>query len=220
MFATISADIVSSTTLSVDETIKLKQQLSALFALLSKTFPDFQGRQIKGDYIECIMNNAQNVFRVALILKSFVKSFHIAANKDTKLFQVYGIRTAIGIGTMRIVNTEEGIWDGEAIYRSGRSLEEMNLLNRGTLTIQTFDPNQTATLQVIASLTDALFNDMTLRQSEVIFHKLLGFKETEIAEKLGISQSGVNKASTATKWYCIEEALKYFENLQFEKHEQ
>ena len=37
---------------------------------------------------------------------------------------------AIGIGDMRIVNTEQGIWDGEAIYLSGRALEEMSSLNK------------------------------------------------------------------------------------------
>ena len=57
MFATISADIVSSTSLSVDETIRLKQRIEALFALLKTKYPDFYGRQIKGDYIECVMQN-------------------------------------------------------------------------------------------------------------------------------------------------------------------
>ena len=41
MFATISADIVSSTSLSVDETIRLKQRIEALFALLKTRYPDF-----------------------------------------------------------------------------------------------------------------------------------------------------------------------------------
>ena len=74
-------------------------------------------------------------------------------------------------------------------------------------------------LQTVALLTDAIMNDMTLRQSEVIYYKLLGLKETDIARNLGISQSGVNKASSATKWYCIEEALKYFEQINFNEYE-
>lgn len=113
MFATISADIVSSTSLSVDETIRLKQRIEALFALLKTKYPDFYGRQIKGDYIECVMQNVSNVFRIALVIKSCIKSFPITENKKAKNFQTYGIRTAIGIGNMRIVNTEQGIWDGE-----------------------------------------------------------------------------------------------------------
>ena len=118
---------------------------------------------------------------------------------------------AIGIGDMRIVNTEQGIWDGEAIYLSGRALEEMSSLNKGTMSVHTSKKQLSAPLQTIALLTDAILNDMTVRQSEVVYYKLLGFKEADIAKKLGISQASVNNASTATKWYCIEESIKYFE---------
>lgn len=219
MFATISADIVSSTSLSVNETIELKRRIDSLFTLLKDMYPDFYGRQIKGDYIECVMQDVSKVFRAALIIKSCVKSFAIPGNKNTKDFQMYGIRIAIGIGDMRIIDIEHGIWDGEAIYMSGRSLEEMNSLNKGTLSIQTSKRQLSSPLQIIALLTDAIVNEMTLRQSEVIYYKLLGFKETDIASELGISQSGVNKAASATKWYCIEEALKYFEQLNFDDYE-
>lgn len=220
MFATISADIVSSTSLSVDETIGLRQRIESLFALLKDKYPDFNGRQIKGDYIECVMQDVSSVFRVALVIKSCIKSFNIAENKkSTKNFQVYGLRMAIGIGDMRIVDTEQGIWDGEAIYMSGRALEGMNVLNKGTLSIKTSKKQLSSPLQTIALLTDAIVNDMTIRQSEVVYYKLLGFKETDIAQKLGISQSGVNKASSATKWYCIEEVLKYFEQINFDEYE-
>lgn len=219
MFATISADIVSSTSLSVSETIELKQRIESLFALLKDKYPDFNGRQIKGDYIECVTQDVSSVFRVALIIKSCIKSFNIAEDKNTKNFQIYGVRIAVGIGDMRIVDTEQGIWDGEAIYMSGRALEEMNALNKGTLSIKTSKKQLSSPLQTIALLTDAILNDMTIRQSEVVYYKLLGFKETDIAQKLGISQSGVNKASSATKWYCIEEALKYFEQINFDEYE-
>ena len=70
MFATISADIVSSTSLSVNETIGLRQRIESLFALLKDKYPDFNGRQIKGDYIECVMQDVSSVFRVALVIKS------------------------------------------------------------------------------------------------------------------------------------------------------
>lgn len=219
MFATISADIVSSTSLSVNDTIELKQRIESIFGLLKVKYPDFEGRQIKGDYIECIVPNVSNAFRIALIIKSGIKSFSTSRNEKTRDFQTYGIRMAIGIGDMRIVDTEQGIWDGEAIYLSGRALEHMNSLNKGTLSVKTSKMQLSSSLQTIALLVDAISNDMTVRQSEVVYYKLLGFKETDIAKELGISQSGVNKASTAAKWYCVEEAVKYFEHINFEEHE-
>ena len=137
MFATISADIVASTSLSVNETIGLKQRIESLFGLLKVSYPDFEGRQIKGDYIECVMQNVSNVFRIAFIINPASNLFPQLKMKRRKNFHTYGIRIAIGIGGMRIVNTEQGIWDGEAIYLSGRVLEEMSSLNKGTMSVHT-----------------------------------------------------------------------------------
>ena len=75
------------------------------------------------------------------------------------------------------------------------------------------------TLSTIALLTDALMNNATKKQCEVLFYKLLAIKEGEIAEKLGISQPSVNSHSSSAKWYCIEEALKCFEQIKFEDYE-
>ena len=85
MFATISADIVASTSLSVNETIGLKQRIESLFGLLKVSYPDFEGRQIKGDYIECVMQSVSNVFRIAFIIKSCIKSFSTAKMKRRKI---------------------------------------------------------------------------------------------------------------------------------------
>ena len=126
---------------------------------------------------------------------------------------------AVGLGEMRIVNIEEGILDGEAIYLSGRAIEEMGTVNKGTMIIKSTLQHLASPLHAIALLTDALMNNMTQRQSEIIYYKLFGLKEKDIAEKVGIKQSSVNKAATTAKWYCIEEALKYFEQINFEEYE-
>lgn len=130
MYAAISADIVSSTSLCIEETIALKQRIEDLFSVLENKFPGFWGRIIKGDYIECLLPSAKDSFRVALIIKSCIKSFPVAESKKKKLFQTYGIRIAVGIGDMRIVDKEHGIMDGEAIYLSGRTLSGMGAPNK------------------------------------------------------------------------------------------
>ena len=217
MYAAISADIVSSTSLCIEETIALKQWTEDLFSILEKRFPGFWGRLIKGDYIECLLPSAKDSFRVALIIKSRIKSFPVAESKEKKLFQTYGIRMAMGIGDMRIVDKEHGIMDGEAIYLSGRTLDEMGTPNKnGTFLIEPVDKQLRPALHTIGMLTDALLNNTTKRQSEVIYYKLLSKSEQEIADILGVKQSGINQHSTSAKWYCIEEALNYFEHLNFE----
>lgn len=217
MYAAISADIVSSTSLCIEETIALKQRIEDLFSVLEKRFPGFWGRIIKGDYIECLLPSAKYSFRVALIIKSCIKSFPVAEPKKKKLFQTYGIRIAVGIGEMRIVDREHGIMDGEAIYLSGRTLNGMGAPNKnGTFIIEPANRQLKPALQTVGMLTDALLNNTTRRQSEVVYYKLLSKSEQEIANILGVKQSGINQHSTSAKWYCIEEALNYFEQLNFE----
>ena len=219
MYATISADIVSSTSLSDVETIELKQYIEGQLKMLETLYPNFWGRLIKGDYIECVIPNVSDAFRIALIIKNSIKAFKVNKTADNKPFYTYGARIAIGIGGMRIVDREQGIMDGEAIYLSGRSLTKSSALNKGTFTIETSNAELSHGLRVIALLTDAILNEATPKQSLVIYYKLLGYKESEIADKMKIYQSTVNSHSSSAKWYCIEEALKYFEQIKFEDYE-
>lgn len=89
------------------------------------------------------MCNAKCIKRIpdSLYNQILHQIFSTAKNEKTKNFHTYGIRIAIGIGGMRIVNTEQGIWDGEAIYLSGRALEEMSSLNKGTMSVHTSKSN-------------------------------------------------------------------------------
>ncbi len=215
MYATISADIVSSTSLSIDETVALKKRISDLFVSLSAKFQGFWGRLIKGDYIECVVPDPLEALRVALLLKALVKSLDVIHTKEKKLFISYGVRIAIGIGSMRIIDRKEDIMDGDAIYRSGRNLAKMGVPGKGTMTIDIYDSRLRSSLRTVALLVDAIMNDATRRQSEVLYYKLLSLSEKEIASIMGMKQSAVNQHSTAAKWYCIEAALKYFETLNF-----
>jgi hypothetical protein len=218
MYATISADIVSSTSLSLESTIELKQKIGQLLKLLENKYTNFWGRQIKGDYIECFIPNVADSFRIALIIKSYIKSLSLPEVKLNKDFQTYGIRISIGMGAMRLIDRNEDILDGEAIYLSGRAIENMTL-NKGTISISVNNFLLSSELNLIALLTDALVNNATKKQCEVLFYKLLAMKEEDIAKKLGISQPTVNSHSSSAKWYCIEEALKYFEQIKFEDYE-
>lgn len=100
---------------------------------------------------------------------------------------------------------------------AGRTLNGMGAPNKnGTFLIEPADKQFKPALQTVGMLTDALLNNTTKRQSEVIYYKLLSKSEQEIADILGVKQSGINQHSSSAKWYCIEEALNYFEQLNFE----
>jgi hypothetical protein len=220
--ATISSDIVSSTSLSVEQRLFLERELMKLLRILKQSFGSkkFFGRLIKGDYIECVLDNPKVALRVALIIKSYIKSLKIQANKKTdkriQNFKEYGIRIAVGIGELSILDKRKGIIDGEAIYLSGRAINEMTSSDkkiRNTLVFRSNRDNWNDAFTPLFSLLDVLFADSTRAQSEIIFYKLLNKSEKEISEILKRSQSTINQHSTAVGWFAIERAVKYFENL-------
>jgi DNA-binding transcriptional regulator LsrR (DeoR family) len=47
----------------------------------------------------------------------------------------------------------------------------------------------------------------------VLYYRLLGLQENEIAIKLGISQPTVNKISNAISWNVVNDALSLLENI-------
>ena len=219
IYASVSADIVASTSLSVNEIIRLKRRIEELLELLEREFPGFWGRLVKGDYLECILPEPRKIFRIALILKTYIKTFDVALTKQNQQFVTFGIRIAIGIGGMRIVEKAEGIMDGKAIYLSGRGLEKASSTAKGTMVFCADNMEAYQAVNTVILLTDALINDATRRQCNVLYYKLLGMNESDIASRMGIRQPAVSQHSKSAKWYCIEEALRYFENLKFEGYE-
>ncbi|MEA4935677.1 MAG: RNA polymerase subunit sigma-70 [Paludibacter sp.] len=227
--AIISADIISSTSLTEDELSLLSRRIKETFVILENKYNkdgiNFFGRLIKGDYIECYLKDPADALRVGLIIKSIVKSFAInekfeKESRKRKLFKQFGVRMAIGVGKMRTLNFKEGIMDGEAIYLSGRKINEQKNYNKEKITIKNtlfFESNDmelTERFSVIFGLLDRLFVSMTVRQSEVLHYKLQEISEQEIAQKLKMSQSSVNQHSTASGWNVIEQAVKYYEQIK------
>ena len=222
--ATLSADIVSSTSLNVGQRLILERELGKLLRVLRQTLGSkiFFGRLIKGDYIECVLDDPTLALRVALLMKSYVKALDFKPDKkqgqNLKDFKEYGIRIAVGVGELSIWNKKKGIIDGEAIYLSGRAVNEMTASdkkNRHTLVFKSNNENWNDSLTPLFSLLDVLLTEATRAQCEIVFYKLLNQPEKEIAVALNKSQSTINQHSTAVGWYAIERAVKYFENLIF-----
>jgi hypothetical protein len=220
--ATISADIVSSTSLNVEQRLILEKELIELLNILKRTFSSkiFFGRLIKGDYIECVLEEPKLALRVALLMKSFVKSLDMKtdkiSSKKIKDFREYGIRIAIGVGELSIWNKKKGIIDGEAIYLSGRAVNEMSLHDKkikNTLVFKSKNEDWNQSLLPVFDLLDVLFSKYKRAQSEIVFYKLLNKSEKEITGILTKGQSTINQHSTATGWFAVENAVEYFEKI-------
>ena len=134
-----------------------------------------------------------------------------------KYFEEYGIRLAIGYGELSRYNPEKGIIDGEAIYLSGRRINEESTHNKerviikNTLLFIAEDEALNQRFEALFALIDFMLIKATRRQCEVAYHKLLGTSEEEISNILGTSQSSVNQHSTGIGWNAIEKAILYYE---------
>ena len=222
--AVISGDIIASTSINDKGKIKLESVLRSLLDLLRKDF-DVYGRIIKGDHLECYVPDTYHALRVMLIIKTFIKAIEFSGNEARKsdhrfrYFTEHGIRLALGLGELRRIDRKKGIIDGEAIYISGRIIEEQKTYNKEktiikqTLFIKSVDVTWNDELETMVALLDALINKCTAKQCELVYLKLLGNDELAIAEMLMKSQSTINQHSTAAGWNAIHKAVKRFEKL-------
>ena len=219
--ATISADIVSSTSLSVIDLTHLQSVIRQFLDELSRESQDEDwGRLFKGDSVEIFLKDPHKALRKALLLKALVKKTFVESNMGARQspFKRFGVRMAIGIGEMRMANKDRDVLDGEAIYYSGRMLEKADregISVKRSMFFACKDPMLTEQMDVMLGLLDVLFKDATARQSEILYYKLTGLNEEEIAAKLSIKQSAVNQHSNASGWKAIESAVNYFEKLNF-----
>jgi len=221
--AVISGDIIASTSLSVKDRVLLENSLKKLLKEIKNKFDVF-GRVIKGDYLEFVIPEPQNALRVALAIKSFIKSVSLndillyKAKSRIKQFRMHGVRLAIGYGELERFDPKKGIIDGEAIYLSGRLISgtstynEERIVIKNTLYFSSNNKELNEKFEPLFTLLDVLISKATSRQCEVLYLKLLGDNEAAIAKKLTINQSVVNQHSTSLGWNSIEKAVDYFSN--------
>lgn len=214
MIATISADIVRSTSLWNDDLITLRNKLLELFEHFEEDYPGFWARVVRGDGIECFVPEYKYALRIAILIKLFVKT-QVGGFSCHELLQRHGIRFSIGVGEIRYESKAEDIINGPAIYLSGRNLD---IIGRNDNVFAAFEVEGSSKplnnlLDSYVSLLSNLVDSYSAKQAEVVFYKLLGYKEMEISERLGIFQSSVNTRSTKAQWSLFNNAIKDFENL-------
>jgi|GEM_PF-2124235 len=76
-YATISADVISYTSLLEEEKRKLETGIKELLSDLTNKYEkySFYGRLVQGNYIECALKSPKYALRIALLLKTYIKTF-------------------------------------------------------------------------------------------------------------------------------------------------
>lgn len=218
--ATISADIIKSTSLSSEEIRRLQEYLRRFIDEVEDTIPGTWGRLTRGDNIEIVLPDRKTAMKVAVMLKCCVKAFTAHAPKSFSVkspyirFLRYGVRIAIGIGSLRLNDAERGLIDGRAIYNSGRALDEMSLRIRSNVVIAGMGSSgRGCVAQALLTLVDVLLTHATAKQCEVLLMRLKGMPEKEIATRLSVTQVAVNSHLRRAGWYAIENAIRAFEEV-------
>ena len=224
-YATISADVISYTSLLSIERRKLEVDVKDLLSELTSRYKDygFYGRLVQGDYIECALSSPKYALRIALLLKTFIKSIDFDSQRSNntrlKYFFEHGIRLAIAVAPLSTFDPQRGIIDGEAIYLSGRAIKDHStsqkkkVIIKNTMFYFSNDRRTQEMMDPIMSLFDTLIYKCSSKQCEVLYLKLLDMSEREISQKLQKYQSTISQHSTAAGWLSIEKAVHYFEKI-------
>lgn len=217
MKATISADIVRSTSLTTEDLLKLRNGLRRFFQDIGEVFPDFWARIVRGDSIECVVPDYKDALRIAILIKLYVK-MRVSEFECSDMLRRYGIRFSIGVADLKYADRDEDIINGQAIYISGRNLDEISR-KENAMTAFEADPlfvSMNNLLDSYVAMIGNLVDSYSAKQATVIYYKLLGFKEKDISEKLGVYQSSVNTRATLAHWGLLHTAIKDFECLKLE----
>ena len=218
MIATISADIVRSTSMNTEDLIVLRNRLRDLFQDFEADYPGFWARIVRGDSIECVVPDYNDALRIAILIKLYVK-MRVSEFECSEMLQRYGIRFSIGVADIKYADKKEDIINGPAIYLSGRNLDE---ISRRENVMTAFEIGQAPKplsnlLDSYVAMVSGIVDSYSAKQAEVVFLKLLGFKEIEISERVGISQSSVNTRAANAQWGLLNTAIKDFEALEIEQ---
>ncbi|TBW29113.1 hypothetical protein [Gramella sp. KN1008] len=208
MIAVLSADLLSSTSYSSKLLERVINVLNKEFRKLEKlTEPTSEFRIYRGDSFQGIVYEPEKALLFALRIKTAINRLHLNDLESNRAFKREAdLRMAIGIGTYDFKRDSILESNGQAFQFSGRSLDEIKKDNR-KLKLKT--PQEDVNNEFDASffLFDTLSDKWSTASAEVIYYLLQGFKETEIATELGISQSAVNQRKKAAGWDAIEALL-------------
>jgi hypothetical protein len=202
--AIITADIIDSTEIHFSNREALFAKFNEGLEIVKKDF-DIEFEWYRGDAFQAKILSPIKGVRITLLLKFWIKS----VEKEIK--NALDIRISLGLGKGEWNRDRIAVSDGEAYRISGRNLDSLKE-NKQTIVIDSDDLNSEA-LKIESVLLNSIIESITPSQSIVLFHKLRGHKESDIAKSLHLAQSTINQHSQAGNWNTISKYVDYFEKL-------
>ncbi|MFN2437823.1 MAG: hypothetical protein ABR503_01400 [Chitinophagaceae bacterium] len=220
----ITGDIVESGEIKPKSRKLLYSDLKDFLAKLKKEKWISEYELFRGDSFQCVQREKENVLRVAIMIRAFIKSYIPLEDQKDNSQKVESnviqrgffpgnqdIRLSIGIGQIDFYNKKSlAHSDGEAFRLAGEDLES---LKKAAYRMALKTPNESfnQSIEPTILLLDAVLQKWTNNQAETVLYKLQNHKEEEISKIIKISQPAVNQRIRTAQWFAIEKLLVYFE---------
>jgi hypothetical protein len=120
---------------------------------------------------------------------------------------------------MRLIDREMDYMDGEAIYLAGRNLDIISERNiTAFFEMDSANKDVNSLIERCVMMVDWVIEHATERQLTILYGRLLGMTETEIASQHSITQSAVNQRARSAGWPLIKDTLHVLEHIDFERY--
>ena len=218
----ITGDIVASQDINPTERKVLYVGLKRFLLYLKQDKKIEAFEMFRGDSFQCVVKEKRLSLRLALMIRTYILSFVDDSGKKSPkkpvpqtlkgyIYARQDVRLSIGIGAIDFYDPKTVAHsDGEAFRLSGEALDGMKKTPY-RMSVRTYDSGFSTSLEPSILLMDALIQKWTSNQAEAVRYKLQEWKEEQISEALGISQSAVSQRIKTAQWYAIEKLLTYFE---------
>ncbi|TDW96029.1 hypothetical protein EDB95_3851 [Dinghuibacter silviterrae] len=196
MVAVLTGDIIRSSDLSPEKREELQVVLNQGFAEVTRLSPSFRAEQFRGDSFQGILD-PQEGLRALLLLINFL------------YLRQFGVRIALGLGTVSYESDSILTSDGSAFQASGPALDDLKKKNQ-LLAIAGPSDSFNQEWRVHALTLDYLLSRWTIPQAEAVLGALQGYTQEETARQLGIRQPAVQQRLQAVGWPVMEAILERF----------
>jgi hypothetical protein len=205
MIAVITGDIIDSTKYSSEELALLLNVLHQEFNSIKDSY-SAEFKIFRGDSFQGVVKDTSKALDIVLLIKTAINKIAI---QNDKINGLPDLRIAIGIGEVDLLRPSILESNGEAFQFSGRTLDAMKG-DYPRLLLKTSDENLNDEFNVHFGLFDSISSKWSTASAEVVYYLHKGFKEREIAEKLGINQSAVNHRKKVANWDSISLLLERY----------
>lgn len=196
--AVLTGDIIRSSDLAPEKREQLQAALSEAFAEAQRLIPSFRAEQFRGDSFQAIIDTQpEEALRTLLLITAFL---HIRG---------FGVRIALGLGTVTYESDSILTSDGSAFQASGPALDDLKKKNQ-LLAVAGPSDSFNQEWRVHALSLDYLLARWTVPQAEAVLGQLQGLTQEETARRLHIKQPAVQQRLQAVGWPVMEAILERF----------